>query len=306
MAGGVGSRLYPVSTPEHPKQFCDLLECGKTMIQLTWERFLRVDPEAEFWVVTSADYGHFVREQLPSVAEDHILLEPAARNTAPCIAYASTKIAAAGAEPGNIVVTPADAYVPDYDAFAATMQAALAFTAARDALVCVGIAPTRPDTGYGYIHAPAAIQSDRPACQTEHPAVISSDVEKSPVVKVESFKEKPDLATAERYLASGGYFWNAGIFVWNSAAILAELHAYAPSICAVMDRLAPTFGTPGERAALEELFPTCEKISIDYAVMEKSDKVHMIPGRWEWSDLGSFAALAQITGKDYSAEYFSK
>ena len=285
MAGGVGSRLYPLSTPQHPKQFCDLLECGKTMIQLTWERFLRVDPEAEFWVVTSADYGHFVREQLPSVAEDHILLEPAARNTAPCIAYASTKIAAASAEPGNIVVTPADAYVPDYDAFAATMQAALAFTAARDALVCVGIAPTRPDTGYGYIHAPAAIDD---------------------VVKVESFKEKPDLATAERYLASGGYFWNAGIFVWNSAAILAELHTYAPSICAVMDRLAPTFGTPGERAALEELFPTCEKISIDYAVMEKSDKVHMIPGRWEWSDLGSFAALTHITGKDYSAEYFSK
>ena len=285
MAGGVGSRLYPLSTPEHPKQFCDLLECGKTMIQLTWERFLRVDPDAEFWVVTSAEYGHFIREQLPTVPEDHVLLEPAARNTAPCIAYASTKIAVANpAAPVNIVVTPADAYVPDYDAFAATMREALAFTATRDALVCVGIAPTRPETGYGYIHAPAA----------------------SGIVKVAAFKEKPDLVTAERYLASGSYFWNAGIFVWNSATILAELRAYAPSICAVMDRLAPTFGTAEERAALEKLFPTCEKISIDYAVMEKSRLVHMIPGRWEWSDLGSFAALAQITGHDYSALLASK
>ncbi|MBP5389544.1 MAG: hypothetical protein J6Y27_04280, partial [Bacteroidales bacterium] len=183
MAGGVGSRLFPLSTPEHPKQFCDLLECGKSMIRLTWERFLRVDPEAEFWVVTSAQYGHFVREQLPSVPEDHILLEPAARNTAPCIAYASAKIAAScpsasapschsanapslchsdqakraeESPSANIVVTPADAYVPDADAFAATLREALAFTASRDALVCVGIAPTRPETGYGYIHAPAA------------------------------------------------------------------------------------------------------------------------------------------------------
>jgi len=288
MAGGVGSRLYPLSTPEHPKQFCDLLECGKTMIQLTWERFLRVDPDAEFWIVTSAEYGHFIREQLPTVPEDHVLLEPAARNTAPCIAYASRKIAVANpAAPVNIVVTPADAYVPDYDAFALTMREALAFTAAHDALVCVGIAPTRPETGYGYIHAPAAASA-------------------ASVVKVEAFKEKPDLVTAERYLASGSYFWNAGIFVWNSETILAELRAYAPSICAVMDRLAPTFGTPEERAALEALFPTCEKISIDYAVMEKSRLVHMIPGRWEWSDLGSFAALAQITGRDYSALLASK
>ncbi|MBR6280169.1 MAG: mannose-1-phosphate guanylyltransferase [Bacteroidales bacterium] len=289
MAGGVGSRLYPLSTPEHPKQFCDLLECGKSMIRLTWERFLRVDPEAEFWVVTSAQYGHFVREQLPSVPEDHILLEPAARNTAPCIAYASAKIAAS-CPSANIVVTPADAYVPDADAFAATLREALAFTASRDALVCVGIAPTRPETGYGYIHAPAAS-----LCHSERSEGISS------VVKVEAFKEKPDLATAERYLAAGGYFWNAGIFVWNVATILAELRTYAPSICAVMDRLAPSFGTPEEAAALSELFPTCEKISIDYAVMEKSAKVHMIPGRWAWSDLGSFAALAQITGKDYSS-----
>ena len=317
MAGGVGSRLYPLSTPEHPKQFCDLLECGKSMIRLTWERFLRVDPEAEFWVVTSAQYGHFVREQLPSVPEDHILLEPAARNTAPCIAYASAKIAAScpsasapschsanapslchsdqakraeESPSANIVVTPADAYVPDADAFATTLREALAFTASRDALVCVGIAPTRPETGYGYIHAPAAS-----LCHSERSEGISS------VVKVEAFKEKPDLATAERYLAAGGYFWNAGIFVWNVATILAELRTYAPSICAVMDRLAPSFGTPEEAAALSELFPTCEKISIDYAVMEKSAKVHMIPGRWAWSDLGSFAALAQITGKDYSS-----
>ena len=275
MAGGVGSRLYPISTPEHPKQFLDLLDCGKTLIQLTYDRFLRTDADAQFWVVTSANYIHFIREQLPGIPEDHILAEPEARNTAPCIAYACWKIRRKDPQ-ANIVVTPADAYVPDCDAFAATMRTALEFTATRPAIVCVGINPTYPHTGYGYIHAPGATDG---------------------VVKVASFKEKPSLEVAQAYLDEGGYFWNAGIFVWNVATIEAELRRYAPQIGGVMDELAPSLFTPAEPAELARLFPTCEKISIDYAVMEKSDDVHMIPGHWMWSDLGSFEAIEKITGK---------
>ena len=275
MAGGVGSRLYPVSTPEHPKQFLDLLDCGKTLIQLTYDRFLRTDPGAQFWVVTSANYIHFIREQLPGIPEEHILAEPEARNTAPCIAYACWKIRRKDPQ-ANIVVTPADAYVPDCDAFAATMRTALDFTATRPAIVCVGINPTYPHTGYGYIHAPGATDG---------------------IVKVASFKEKPSLEVAQAYLDEGGYFWNAGIFVWNVATIEAELRRYAPQICGGMDELAPSLFTPAEPAELARLFPTCEKISIDYAVMEKSDDVHMIPGHWMWSDLGSFEAIEKITGK---------
>lgn len=275
MAGGVGSRLYPLSTPEHPKQFIDLLGCGKTLIQLTYERFLQVDPDARFWVVTSARYVPFVREQLPLIPPEQILAEPEARNTAPCIAYACWKIRRRDPE-ANIVVTPADAYVPDLGAFAKTLQTALSFTAERRAIVCVGIEPDSPHTGYGYIHAPGAAEG---------------------VVKVASFKEKPSLDVAQRYLAEGGYFWNAGIFVWNAATIEAELRAHAPQICGVMDALAPALFTPAEETELARLFPTCEKISIDYAVMEKSADVYMIPGRWAWSDLGSFEAIEKVTGK---------
>ena len=275
MAGGVGSRLYPVSTPEHPKQFIDLLGCGKTLIQLTYERFLHVDPQVQFWVVTSERYIHFVREQLPLIPEDQILAEPEARNTAPCIAYACWKIRRKDPQ-ANIVVTPSDAYVPDCETFARTMQTALAFTEERPAIVCVGIHPDSPHTGYGYIHAPGATDG---------------------VVKVASFKEKPSLEVAEGYLAAGGYFWNAGIFVWTLDTIETELRRHAPQICSVMDELAPALFTPAEQPELARLFPTCEKISIDYAVMEKSDQVYMIPGHWAWSDLGSFEAVERITGK---------
>ena len=276
MAGGVGSRLYPVSTPERPKQFIDLLGCGKTLIQLTYERFRETDAAAQFWVVTSARYIPFVREQLPGIPADQILAEPEARNTAPCIALACWKIRRKDPQ-ANIVVTPADAYVPDCRAFAGTMRRALGFTDAREAIVCVGIAPDGPNTGYGYIHAPGAAEEE--------------------VTRVASFKEKPSLELAERYLAEGGYFWNAGIFAWNIDTIESELRRHAPQICGVMDELAPALYTPDEEAALARLFPRCEKISIDYAVMEKSDRVYMIPGRWAWSDLGSFEAIEKITGK---------
>lgn len=272
MAGGVGSRLYPLSTPEHPKQFIDLLGCGKTLIQLTYERFLAVDPEARFWVVTSERYIHFITEQLPEIPQEQILAEPEARNTAPCIAYACWKIRKKYADT-NIIVTPSDAYVPDVDAFAITMRKALDFTADSNAIVCIGILPTEPHTGYGYINADATGEK---------------------VTKVNAFKEKPDLETAKSYLAEGGYFWNAGIFVWNAATIESEIRNHAPQIASVMDELSPSFYTDSENEELKRFFPTCEKISIDYAVMEKSENINMIPGNWAWSDLGSFEAVDKI------------
>ena len=276
MAGGVGSRLYPISTPERPKQFLDLLGCGKSLIRLTYERFMEVDTEALVWVVTSASYTHFVREQIPEIPACRILAEPASRNTAPCIAYACRKISMHYPD-ANIVVTPADAYVPDAKAFAKTIRLALDFTAAGNSIVCIGIKPDSPHTGYGYIQAPAGPEN---------------------VEKVISFKEKPSLEVAQSYLAEGGYWWNAGIFVWTAQCIEEELSTYAPQICGIMDELEPFLYTEGETEALERLFPLCEKISIDYAVMEKSDKVYALAAEWEWSDLGSFEAIEKITGRD--------
>jgi mannose-1-phosphate guanylyltransferase len=270
MAGGIGSRLWPASTPEMPKQFIDILGVGRTLIQLTVDRFLPVCRADRFWVVTSERYVETVRQQLPEIPVDQILAEPEPRNTAPCIAYACWKIARNHPD-ANIVVTPADALVLKTDAFAETIRKALAATEGTDAIVTVGIAPTRPETGYGYIHAAEAVR-DR-------------------VVPVTEFKEKPDLPTAEKYLADGHYFWNAGIFVWNVATITAELRAHAPQIAGVMDELALSFYTADEPAALRRLFPTCEKISIDYAVMEKSAAIRVIAADLGWSDLGSWGSV---------------
>lgn len=283
MAGGIGSRLYPLSTPEKPKQFLDLLECGETLIQMTYNRFKVVDPDAEFWVVTSETYAHYITEQLPEIPCSHILCEPEPRSTAPCIAYASWKIAAETPEGEKpcIIVTPSDAYVPDCEEFALTIRSGLAFAADRHAIVCVGIAPDRPETNYGYIHSSV------------------TDEKKNSVSKVVSFKEKPDSATAERYLREGGYLWNAGIFIWSLDTITSELRKHAGHTAELMDELAPDFFSESENESLSRLFPQCEKISIDYAVMEKSDSVFVIPGDWTWSDLGGFEALSKITGKKY-------
>lgn len=270
MAGGIGSRLWPLSTPEVPKQFIDVLGVGRSLIQLTVDRFAPLCKMENFWVVTGEKYVPLVREQLPGIPEEQILAEPEGRNTAPCIAYASWKIARKDPE-ANIVVTPADALVLKTAEFADVIAKALAFTAGRDAIVTVGIAPTRPETGYGYIHAAEAIRGQ--------------------LVKVTEFKEKPDLDTAIGYLEDGHYVWNAGIFVWNVQTIMSELRAYAPQIAGVMDLLAPAFFTPLENTELHRLFPTCDKISIDYAVMEKSPRIYVIAEDLAWSDLGSWGSV---------------
>lgn len=289
MAGGVGSRLYPISTPEKPKQFLDLLGVGKSLIRLTYERFLAVDADAHFWVVTSESYLHYVTEQLPEIPREQILLEPMARNTAPCIAYVCRKIALHYPD-AKVVVTPSDAYVPDHDAFALTVRKALGFVSDGDgrspqdaeAIVTIGIAPDRPETGYGYIDVRSAMKS----------AAGAEDI-----VAVSAFKEKPSLEVAQQYLADGGYYWNAGIFVFGVQTMLSELREHAPHLSRQMDELQKSLYTEDEQRALAAVFPECEKISIDYAVMEKSSHIYMAPSNWVWSDLGSFEAVEKITGR---------
>lgn len=276
MAGGIGSRFWPMSTPELPKQFIDVLGTGRTLIQMAWDRFAPICPPERCWVVTSARYVHLVREQLPLVPEGNILAEPAARNTAPCIALASWKIAAQDPD-ANVVVTPADALVLDSREYIRTISEALDFTSAHNAIVTVGITPTRPETGYGYIQTSSSIPAQ------------------GRILKVGSFREKPDLVTARSYLEAGGYLWNAGIFVWSVRTIVDALRRFAPQIACKADEIAAE-GFSSD--VLERVFPLCEKISIDYAVMERHPDIFTIPGSFGWSDLGTWGSLLQNSSRD--------
>lgn len=278
MAGGVGSRFWPMSTPEYPKQFVDVLGTGKTMIQMTVERFAPLCPVENFWVVTSGDYVPIVKEQLPYLPEANILAEPAMRNTAPCIAYACWKIRQKDPY-ANVVVTPADALVLDTKEFHKVIGKALDFTASGKRIVTVGITPTRPETGYGYI-----------AAGQKH-----GDTD---VLKVDSFREKPVLEVAQEYLEAGNYLWNAGIFVWNIDTITESIRDFTPDLAAKMDRMAASFGTDAEPGTVNEVFPTCEKISIDYAVMEKASYIYTIPGDFGWSDVGTWGSLWTLLQHD--------
>lgn len=277
MAGGIGSRFWPMSTPECPKQFIDVMGCGKTMIQATVERFAPLCPMENFWVVTGAAYVDIVREQLPDIPAENILAEPCARNTAPCIAYACWKIRTKD-EKANIVVTPSDALVIDAVEFGRVIARALEFTSSGRRIVTVGITPTRPETGYGYIQCEAG----------------SAD----PIRPVASFREKPSLDVARTYLEAGNYLWNAGIFVWNVSTIVESIRSYVPDLAQKMDSMAESYGTPAETDKVAEIFPTCEKISIDYAVMEKADYIYTIPGDFGWSDVGTWGSLRTLLPQD--------
>lgn len=290
MAGGIGSRFWPISTPEYPKQFVDVLGTGSTMIQMTVERFAPLCPMTNFWVVTSASYVEIVREQLPGIPAENILAEPCARNTAPCIAYACWKIRMKDAD-ANIVVTPADALVVDNDEFRGVMREALDFTSQGQRIVTVGITPTRPETGYGYIQCSAVSGSSASE-------VGAGCAMKSRILPVASFREKPSLDVAQQYLAAGNYLWNAGIFVWNVATIVDSMRRFVPDLAEKMDAMAASFYTRFERETVEDIFPTCEKISIDYAVMEKADYIYTIPGDFGWSDVGTWGSLWTLLPHD--------
>lgn len=281
MAGGIGSRFWPMSTPECPKQFIDVMGCGRTLIQLTADRFDGVCLRENMWVVTSEKYIDIVREQLPEIPESNILAEPCARNTAPCIAYACWKIKKKYPK-ANMVVTPSDALVIDTGEFRRVVEKALRFTNDSSAIVTLGIKPTRPETGYGYIAAADQITTDKE------------------IFTVDSFKEKPDKETAEKYLSDGNFFWNAGIFVWNVRTITSVMRVYAPGIAQIFDRIYPDFYTDKESETIKKLFPTCEAISIDYAVMEKAQEIYVLPASFGWSDLGTWGALRGLLPQDKS------
>ena len=278
MAGGIGSRFWPMSTPEYPKQFIDVMGVGKSLIQLTVERFKGICPKENFWVVTSEKYVDIVKEQLPQIPAQHILAEPEARNTAPCIAYACWKIRKEFPQ-ANIVVTPSDALVIDTAEFARCIATALEKTADSPAIVTLGMKPNRPETGYGYIAA-------------------KENADQAGIYEVEAFKEKPDKDTACKYVEAGNFFWNAGIFVWNADTITNAIRRYAPQIAGVMDELEPALFTDKEAEELKRLFPTCEKISIDYAVMEKAEDIFVLPAEFGWSDLGSWGSLRTLLPQD--------
>ena len=277
MAGGIGSRFWPMSTPQCPKQFLDITGQGKTMIQQTFERYAGIIDIEHLWVVTSKDYKDLVLEQLQGINPQHVLLEPCMRNTAPCIAYVSWKIKKEDPE-AVFVVAPSDHLVLKEDAFKQYISAGLDFVSSQDCILTMGMQPSRPDTGYGYIE-----QGEK--CVDG-------------VYKLKSFREKPDLKTAISYLQQGGFTWNSGMFLWSVKTIVSELRKHTPEIAAIMDQIEPAMFSDKEQEKVNELFPQCEKISIDYAVMEKTDKAYVMPAEYGWSDVGTWGSLHTLTPHD--------
>ena len=281
MAGGVGSRFWPMSTAERPKQFIDVLGTGKTLLQLTVERFgALVDPK-NVWVVTNEKYADIVSEQLPDMPRENILCEPCRRNTAPCIAYVSWRIKSKDPK-ANIVVTPSDHIVMNVQEFQRVISECMAFTEDSDAIVTLGMKPTRPETGYGYIQADLS----------------SPSLRNKQIFRVDSFREKPDLETAEQYIKKNYYFWNAGIFIWNVSTIVNAFRVYQPKLAKIFETLLPVYGTAEEQQAINEQFPKCENISVDYAIMEKAEEIFVCPADFGWSDLGTWGSLLTQSKRD--------
>ncbi len=281
MAGGVGSRFWPMSTPERPKQFIDVLGCGRTLLQLTADRFQGICTPENTWVVTSAAYANLVHQQLPEVPISNILLEPCRRNTAPCIAYVSWRIKVQDPQ-ANIVVTPSDHIVLNQQEFRRVVTSALNFTSESDAIVTLGMKPTRPETGYGYIQADLSASCAR----------------NREIYQVDAFHEKPDLEKAQRYIAQRNFFWNSGLFIFRVTTIVNALRIYAPEISKIFEGMQSVYGTQQEQSTINEQFPLCPSISIDYAVMEKAEEIYVFPADFGWSDLGTWGSLREQSKRD--------
>ena len=281
MAGGVGSRFWPMSTTDRPKQFIDVLGTGRTLLQLTLDRFTGiVDPE-NVWIVTNMKYADIVHEQLPEVPRTNILCEPCRRNTAPCIAYVSWRIKKKDPK-ANIVVTPSDHIVMDTMEFKRVIAQCMKFTGETDAVLTLGMKPSRPETGYGYIQADLSYSSPR----------------NKEIYRVDSFREKPDLETALRYIKNKSYFWNAGIFIWNVNTIVNAFRVYQPAMSKIFDDMMDVYGTEHEQEEIDRRFPECESISVDYAIMEKAEEIFVCPADFGWSDLGTWGSLLMQTKHD--------
>jgi mannose-1-phosphate guanylyltransferase len=279
MAGGIGSRFWPMSRTDYPKQFLDILNTGRTLIQATFDRFTLFIPKENIFVVTASQYKKIVQEQLPELPAGNILCEPSRKNTAPCIAYVSYKLSELNPQ-ANLICAPADHIILEPEVFKTVCLDALDFTANIKGLVTLGIKPTHPNTGYGYI-------------QYEQQAVSDN------VFKVKTFTEKPDRELAKTFISSGDFLWNAGIFVWQVKNIVHAFEKFLPEMHEVFDTEKINLNTGAEQEAIERIYPQCVNISIDYGVMEKADNVYIIPASFGWSDLGTWASAYENLEKDY-------
>jgi mannose-1-phosphate guanylyltransferase len=278
MAGGVGSRFWPASRTAKPKQFLDILGLGKSLIRLTFERFLNLVPASNIFVVTHADYESLVKEELPELGSSQILCEPSRQNTAPCVAYAAFKIRGLDAN-ASFVVAPSDHLILKEDEFLKKINEGLDFVSNNDALLTLGIKPTHPNCGYGYIN-------------------FDSSDSKDEIYPVNCFTEKPDLKTAEAFFAGGQHLWNAGIFLWNVNSLLSAFEKFQPEMYAAFERISSKMNCSEERSEINTLYPSLESISIDYAIMEKADNIYTLPADIGWSDIGTWGALHEILEKD--------
>lgn len=277
MGGGIGSRFWPFSRQSKPKQFLDLLGVGKSLLQMTYDRFRKIIPRENIFIATNQLYIEEILKQLPELSESQILVEPTRRNTAPCVAYSTYRIHTIDPE-ANIVVAPSDHIILQEDIFLENIHAALNFVRENEALATLGIKPSRPETGYGY---------------------IQSDVEEiGNFKKVKTFTEKPDLELAKVFFAADEFYWNSGIFIWNVRTIMKAFHEHMPEVSARFDTGIELFNTPQESEFIASIFPYCPNISIDYGIMEKADNVYMLPAQFGWSDLGTWGALHELAEKD--------
>lgn len=277
MAGGIGSRFWPMSVPEHPKQFLDILGTGKSLIQMTYERLLHISRKEHIYVVTNMDYKEMVLKQLPDLTPEQVLTEPERKNTAPCIAYAAAKIHSINPE-ANLIVSPADHLIMNERGFEQTIQTAIN-SAEKERIATIGIKPTRPDTGYGYI-------------EVEH------SLPEADCYPVKQFREKPDLQSAEQFLAAGNFFWNAGIFIWKTSTVLGALEQYQPKLYNLFAADLSAYNSEKEQEFVNHGFRTCEDISVDYAIMENADNIDVIVAAFDWSDLGTWGSLDTHLHKD--------
>lgn len=281
LAGGAGSRFWPISKEVLPKQFMDILNCGSTLIQLTLARFRGMVKPEHVWVVTTKDYKDIVLEQLPEVIPSQVLAEPCRRNTAPCICYVSWKIKKENPR-ANVVVTPADHLVTDTKLYTEAVEDALEFASETDSIVTLGLKPTRPEIGYGYIKADLSYSSSR----------------KKNIFRVDQFKEKPNLEVAKEYIQKPNYLWNSGIFIWSVSTVVNAFRVYQPELSQIFENLLPVYGTDKEQEKIDELYPTCESISVDYAILEKAEEIFVYPANFPWSDLGTWTSLRDVSERD--------
>lgn len=277
MAGGVGSRFWPFSTEKKPKQFLDFFGTGRSLLQMTFDRFSRIIPKENIFIASNESYKSLILEQLPELTENQVLLEPARRNTAPCIAYAMNKIEALNAS-ANVIVTPSDHLVLREDDFLKTAQTALDYTKDHDEILTLGIKPNRPETGYGYIQ-------------------ISENITGS-LYRVKTFTEKPDVELAKIFLESGEFFWNSGMFIWNVKTIMAAFDMYMEEMSQKFRKGKEFYNTPKEQDFVDRIYESCTNISIDYAILEKAQNVDVLSADFGWSDLGTWGSVYEHSQKD--------